>query len=359
MALSPKYFPGMDRRLRAIVFQALSGLVYLHFESYWGMTWVNADIDQRPDETDSSTPRPDRYAWRIEDLPGVDPFYANDEIKIKGPSVASRPDPQVPAIVNPVTSDMISYFAVWTPANSIPPYIEQVQQEIIPASQIWVVDRANWQLVYGGVIAGRAHFGTRDEAMAYFQSDPTIVDHSKVGVIIEQVLYQGVFQSPPNPPSQDGWAFWNAAAAQGWAGHLEDVPAVKGYGELQAANLIINPALLTSSMTQEQRTAREFKFRIVPSSPDNRIKQRIRMYGIKKPTTPPGAQVRSDFPVGSNPASDFYRPQWTGDDANYELFEFIEVGGVFPAGAYLEVTVKLSPLEVTYQVFGDGGGGEG
>jgi hypothetical protein len=349
------YFPGMDKRLTQIVFSALSGMVYVHIEGYWHMTWVRVPRSEPPDEAEFSVPRPDRYKWRIEDLPGVAPFIANDVQVIRGPKVQVKNPP--PPIVNPITAEMVSYYAAWTPANSIPTYYQAVIQDAGGPTQTWIIDRAQYQLVYAGAITARGSpVMSRDEALAHFQSDPTL-DPSKVGVIIAQVYDANGNHDPPMPPSQEGWTFWNNAAAQsGWAGHLETGPTPQPYrGEMYGINLMINPATLASSMTPAQRTAKEFKFKIIPEA-DGNMKQEIRLYWFTKPNS---GTLRTDYPV--EPAERFYRPVLPGDDENWDVTTFTrkEVGDKWFAGDYLEVTVKLSPFEVSYRlVITDHGGDE-
>lgn len=352
----------MEKRLTRIAWGATSGLLYLHFEGYWHMTWVHVPQSDIPDEAEFDYPRPEKYKWRIEDLPGIAPFIANETQVIRGPKIPASPSP--PAIVNPITIDMLGYYAVWTPSNSVPPYRLEVTQPFGEATQIWVIDLAQWQLVYAGTITARGSpIMTRDQAIAHFQSDPTL-DPSKVGVIIAQVYDENGNHDPPMPPSQEGWTFWNNAAAEsGWSGHLETTPApAPRRGELDGANIIVNLAQLLSSMTPEQRSAGEFKFKIIPE-PDSGVKQEIRMYWITRPPTEPGQlpePLRTDYPV--EPAERLYRPTWTDGEEDWDvtILSQKQVTDRWYADDYLEVTVKLRPLEVSYRVvIVDDGGGSG
>lgn len=353
------YFPGLDKRLLKIVWSSTPlGLLYIWVRAPWYLVPdVFNPTDDYVEPAQDQNPLPGAYHPTITDLPGYDTIDLFAVNRIRGEKVTSG---NAPDVVDPVTAEMLAHYAAWTPPNADPYY--KSEQKIFPGSEIWIVDRANWQLVYNHVITGRAYFGTRDEALNHFKTDGTVQDPSKVGVVIEQIFYQGMFQSPPNPPSQDGWAFWNAASAQaGWQGHMETGPTTVVSGQVTSMALILNLTQIARSMTTAQKNAKQFKFRINwPSNNGYDFMDSVAfLVKNKYDGQPADYEPLRSFPVKSPQL----QPQFSGDGAGtIGLDPFFSENGstIIGGGAYTEVTVKTSPFDVTMNFFGEyGSGNEG
>lgn len=175
---------------------------------------------------------------------------------------------KVVPISDPVTLNMLSHYAGWTPK---PPEIKTATTPGV-ALETWIIDTANFQLVYAGHITSRlAGRVSRDQALAEFKgligsTGYEGLDPDKMGVIIEQIPqfdsqghFLGYFADPPFPPSAAGWAFWSQS---GWTGHLDDTPGEPGYGKLAFGYWIMNLSLVKLLMEKKNRTDKKFTFKV-------------------------------------------------------------------------------------------------
>lgn len=185
------------------------------------------------------------------------PFFQTNNIV---PDVLSAEEKQktVP-IESPATEDMIKHYAGWTP-------FEMYDQEIrttIGSFDLYVIDTAQWMLIYNHVVTFRATAWnyTRDQALAQFQGlagstgYEFMNDPSLMGVDFLDNL------GNPWPPLPDALTV-RALAEGGGSWHVEPGHPEFAYGRRTVGYWVLNLGIVKKMLNDQNKSAKDFKFNI-------------------------------------------------------------------------------------------------
>lgn len=203
---------------------------------------------------------------------------------------------------NPVTENMLTKYRYWAQY----PKVSADHNSVLPASDTYVLDEAEFTLIYNHVATGRVHpLATRDEALAYFRGPGLIPgqDPDLVGVGFLTNTWQEIVV---NPPSDEFWAFVAGGAA---TYHIETTPPITIHKRDEAAVVVFNLAKL---------------FKDVPNGPNGKKPAQVK-FTVDLPVTPHfaiGHGARLSWwlsasawsPKLSDPVKDFQRRNFPVED---------------------------------------------
>jgi hypothetical protein len=300
--------PGPQQRFPSniirIAFAAAGGLVYFHWDwkSVSDSSSPPADPNPLFDFANSVIQTPNLHMWTDSPVARLAVPMSKDEAKRSVP------------VRNPVTVSMLPHYSMWTPENA--PKYRIATTISSPAGDIYIIDKANWNLVYAAHITSKL-IGpySAAQALAIYQgligtTGYEDLDPTKMGVSLEQVFYNGAFQDlPPFPDPLTISVF----ASSGWQWHTEPGTTKTQVKVDGTANLILNLAQLRVMMKKANQKDKKVTFNIVIPA-DKQIgsfKMEAQAFSLKDGPRFDKKKQTYDFPVDATNVPQW--PEWAGE----------------------------------------------
>lgn len=241
------------------------GLIYFTLEVRDNVIDVNPTPGGPSPIGDASTPPPLYPAmvrFSNDALEGIDalgdfPWFQTNNIV---PDILSfeEKNKTVP-IVSPASDEMIKHYAVWTP-------FEQFDQQLstgIGSFDVYVIDTAQWMLIYNHTVTFRATTWnkTRDEALNEFRGLAGTTGYEFMND--PDLMAVDFLDNLGNPwPSLPDALTVRALAEGGGSWHVEPGTPQFVYGRRTVGYWVLNLGLVKKMLNEQNKDAKSFRFDI-------------------------------------------------------------------------------------------------